>query len=406
MTQDLIDRGNQYQAAGDTASAEAAFREADALDSAEGAILLGLILRQRSELAAAADAFRRAEARGHPEAGSCLGNLLSDTGDLDGARAAYERSIAAGSVDAVLNLGLMFAQQGAVDEALPHLRVAQESGDIVASWAIGKLLEGQGDLTGAAAAYRQAAVGGNADAAFGLGVVLTKLEDQEGARAAFQRAHELGHPKAAEVVELLDTTESAKDRAQDGMKFVSLYVAACEAVLSAANSCLEIANRAVGARQQAAERPQHEISIKHFTEFAENAEREFVPLYQTFAEASSFARDSAAQLLASQSDPFDAEMILAGTVDPDVLDNVGTAWAILTSNYGPTPGGFIQGVAETNQLMAGEREGNIYRPPAADAPSVVSAGERACPWCAETIKATAVICRFCNRDVQAGSTSS
>ena len=27
--------------------------------------------------------------------------------------------------------------------------------------------------------------------------------------------------------------------------------------------------------------------------------------------------------------------------------------------------------------------------------------ERTCPWCAETIKAAAVICRFCGRDIQA-----
>jgi hypothetical protein len=29
------------------------------------------------------------------------------------------------------------------------------------------------------------------------------------------------------------------------------------------------------------------------------------------------------------------------------------------------------------------------------------ADTRACPYCAETIKAQAVLCRFCNRDIQA-----
>ena len=36
----------------------------------------------------------------------------------------------------------------------------------------------------------------------------------------------------------------------------------------------------------------------------------------------------------------------------------------------------------------------------ADGASPSSAPERTCPWCAETIKAAAVVCRFCNRDVE------
>lgn len=155
--EELLRRGGECEAAGDLAGAEHAYREADELHDAEGAILLGLVLKRRGESRNAADAFQRAEARGHPEAGSCLGNLLADTGDLEGAKAAYERSIAAGSTEAVLNLGLMLAQQGAVDEALQHLRAAEENGEAVASWAIGKLLEGREDFQGAATAYRRGA---------------------------------------------------------------------------------------------------------------------------------------------------------------------------------------------------------------------------------------------------------
>ena len=43
-------------------------------------------------------------------------------------------------------------------------------------------------------------------------------------------------------------------------------------------------------------------------------------------------------------------------------------------------------------------DGNIYRPLAA-----AQSDERTCPWCAETIKAAAVICRFCGRDVDTQS---
>ncbi len=137
--EELLRSGGEREAAGDLEGAEAAYREADELDDAEGAILVGLLLKRRGELREAAAAFQRSAARGHPEAGSCLGNLLSENGDFEGAKAAYEQSIAVGSTDAVLNLGLMLAEQGALDEALPHLRAAEETGDAGASWAIGKL---------------------------------------------------------------------------------------------------------------------------------------------------------------------------------------------------------------------------------------------------------------------------
>jgi hypothetical protein len=202
--EDLLRRGHECQAAGDLAGAEGAFREADELGDAEGAILLGLMLKQRGDLPGAAGAFQRAEARGHPEAASSLGSLLWDSGDAGGAKAAYERSAAAGSTDAVLNLGLLLAQEGAADEALPYLRSAEEKGLPEASWAVGKILEDRNDLKGAEAAYRRAAEAGDANADYGLAVVLAKLGDAEGARAAFQTAHDRGHDGAGQVLQILD----------------------------------------------------------------------------------------------------------------------------------------------------------------------------------------------------------
>ena len=394
---DLIARGQQCEGSGDLVGAEAAYREADQLNDPEGAILLGIALKRRGEMAGAQDAFRRAEVRGHPEAGSSLGNLLSDIGDADGAKAAYKRAIAAGSTMAPLNLGLMLAQEGAADEALHYLRVAQDNGDATASWAIGKLLEDREDLGGAVDAYRRGADGGERLAAYNLGFVLMKLEDLEAARSAFQRAQDLGHPGAAEVLEFVDIRLNTQAEIESGGKSAQLYAAACSEVLLGANACMEVANRAVGARNQAAERPQHEISIRTFMSYAEQAEREFAPLYRSFDQACTAARDCAAKLLASHSDPINAEMALMISVDEDVLGTVATVRSLLSVNYGATPTAFIQGVRQANELMQcddadDDAAGNIYRPPVPT--------QKICPWCAETIKATAIICRFCSRDVQ------
>ncbi len=395
--EELLRRGGECEAAGDPTGAEQAYREADELhDDAEGAILLGQILRQRGDLPSAGEAFHRAEVRGHPEAASCFGNMLWESGDLEGAKAAFKRSIAAGSPDAVLNLGLLLAQQGEADEALPHLRAAEESGEVAASWAIGKLLEDGGDLQGAATAYRRGADGGNANAAFNLGSVLEKLGDRDGARAAMQRAHELGHDGASKVLEVIDIEATAHASAETAAKWAELYVAACGEVLTAAKACLEVTNKAIGAQNMAAKRPQHEISIETFTKYAEEAEREFAPLYSNFEAMCGAARDAAAQLLGAQSDPLFSEMLLASTVAEEVLDNVATVKGLLGATYGPSPAAFLRGIDEANGLMQNPPdEGNIYRPGVAAEPD-----ERTCPWCAETIKAAAVICRFCGRDVE------
>jgi hypothetical protein len=146
----------------------------------------------------------------------------------------------------------------------------------------------------------------------------------------------------------------------------------------------------------ATQRPQHEISIGHFTKMAEQTEEEFIPLYRAFAEGCASARDTAESFLSAQTD-HDPELVLALNVDSDVLDNVATVKAILRANFGPTPAGFVEGTQEANAIMQDPfpEGGNIYVPPPPT--------ERTCPWCAETIKAAAVVCRFCGRDVQAQS---
>jgi hypothetical protein len=182
-----------------------------------------------------------------------------------------------------------------------------------------------------------------------------------------QRAHDLGHDGAGEVLEMIDAEANARASADAGVQWAQIYVAACGEVLAAATACLEKANQAVGARNMAANRPQHEISIRNFTTYAENAEREFAPLYRAFEEACAAARDTAAQLLASQVDPLYAETLLAVGVEESVLDDVATVKAVLGATHGPSPAAFLEGVDEANGLMQNPPdEGNIYRPRAAD----------------------------------------
>lgn len=179
-------------------------------------------------------------------------------------------------------------------------------------------------------------------------------------------------------------------------RWAQLYAGACQEVLGSANSCLEVANEAIGARNVAAQRPQHEISIRHFTEMAEQKEQEFASLFARFEEVCAQARETASNLLTSQSSRAGAELMFAMVHEQDVLDQAATAKAILRARFGSTPAGFVDGVERANALMHApdDETGNIYTPLPHSEPD-----ERTCPWCAETIKTAAVICRFCGRDV-------
>ena len=176
---------------------------------------------------------------------------------------------------------------------------------------------------------------------------------------------------------------------------MQLYVGACEEVLVAAQACGEAAQEAVGAREMAAKRPQHEISIAHFTKTADEADKAFAPLYCAFVEACATAADAAAKIIAAAGSKQLAEQAAYDLIDAEPWPRVSTAKAILSSHHGPSPEAFIASVQETNALVNGPQDGILYTPP-----PPAQSDERTCPWCAETIKAAAVICRFCGRDVQ------
>lgn len=173
------------------------------------------------------------------------------------------------------------------------------------------------------------------------------------------------------------------------------YASACEDVVVAGHACLQAANKSIGFRNKASERPQHEISIEAFSGYADMSKRELAESFAKFDESCSRARKAASRLLSVESENGPEIALLTSGIGEQTLDKVAKAKPILRSRYGPTPEAFLEGVQETNRLIANDdpKEGNIYTPrlPA-------ESGERSCPWCAETIESEAVICTFCGKD--------
>lgn len=179
------------------------------------------------------------------------------------------------------------------------------------------------------------------------------------------------------------------------------YAAACAGVIQATNAVLEIANRASGARRMSERSDQHEISRKNFLNMAVREEQAFVPPYKAFVAACTAARDAASTLSAA-CESLDPDRVLLSAVGEENWSQAGVAAHILRANFGPTPVDFLKGLEAANAAMQadifdfGEAGfiGHVFTaaPPA-------EAVERACPWCAETIKSAAIICRFCGRDV-------
>jgi tetratricopeptide (TPR) repeat protein len=115
--------------AGSPEEAQAAYRQALALDPGLGAahINLGRLLHVAGDVRGAETHYREA-ARVDPQdpvAAFNLGVLLEDTGRKADAVRAYERALAAdaGFADAHYNLGLLYEERGRSRDAFRHLRV-------------------------------------------------------------------------------------------------------------------------------------------------------------------------------------------------------------------------------------------------------------------------------------------
>jgi TPR repeat protein len=263
---------------GDPASAEAAYRQADAQEDAAGTYNLAALLQRRGDAAGAEAAYRRADAIG----AFSLGTLLERRGEIAGAVAAYRRASeqghggAAGRLEALLQNG---GEQLSEDEppaptpedpaarrattqvsvpAPPHGHVAEEAP------AVGRELDvWPEDVVNAEQAYRDADEQGDGAAAFRLGGLLAERGDLIGAEEAFRRAEERGHPAGASNLGVLLERRGDLDGAEHAYRRADASGDATAAFnlggLLAARGDLEGAEAAF---QRAAERRPDELADK------------------------------------------------------------------------------------------------------------------------------------------------
>jgi predicted O-linked N-acetylglucosamine transferase (SPINDLY family) len=162
----LVQRAQQALARGETAQAEALWRQVLALDPrhAEALFHLGNRALERGEVAAAIECFERAleHAPGHAALLNNLGLALEKSGDAERARACYEAVLAADPrhPDALLNLAnVSFAAGRYADSARMHERAAAVRPATSAEvWVQrGLAQERTADFDGAEASLREAA---------------------------------------------------------------------------------------------------------------------------------------------------------------------------------------------------------------------------------------------------------
>ena len=100
--------------------------------------------------------------------------------------------------DRAFKLAILLEEQGDQMGAMAAYRRADQLGDGAAAANLGVLLEQHGDRTGAKDYFRRAEQRGDAIGAFNLAVLLEEQGDQMGAMAAYQRAERLGDPTVAD----------------------------------------------------------------------------------------------------------------------------------------------------------------------------------------------------------------
>lgn len=231
-TDELLAEGLTQKAAGNLAGAEQSFREADALGSAAGSVLLGLLLNDRGKRTEAVKTLRRAGKRceavvsalgqraentqamseepgsASPEVSEAESILQSsDLGQLVAEGQAMSERQEESFLEAhpSIDLAITLADSGESGQAIAYLLEEIEPDDKASAWwAIERIHEDLGEPGPARDAYGKSVEHGQLHGAFRLGILLLAEGDEPGARAALEHARDCGHEDARSLIAHID----------------------------------------------------------------------------------------------------------------------------------------------------------------------------------------------------------
>lgn len=147
------------------------------------------------------------------------------------------------------------------------------------------------------------------------------------------------------------------------------YGHACDDIVRLTDQGTRTAHELIEARRMADMRPQHEISIKHFTDLAAKHHRDFAALCQAFEGACRRARDVGNQIYAAAAtvkSPFKPEVVLMMVLDGEqtaegnqMYGIARVASHIMRTQFSPSPQGFVDGYRCVEQACNAE-SGTIF----------------------------------------------
>jgi hypothetical protein len=225
-----VQRALELRTAGDLGGAERESERALELGSARGAMLLSVLLFDRSDF----DGAHRAEVRAD-ELGSALGAYAvavwcREQQDWDGALAASRRADERGSPDGAFALGSLLYKRGDEVGATDAWRRGADRGHEQAALSLASVLWAHDDLDGAEQVLRRADERGSGDAAFELGRLLGKRGNHNEGVAAFARARTRRSGRRAELVDRFREHQDATIREQDGPPATTFLEAVTQAL--------------------------------------------------------------------------------------------------------------------------------------------------------------------------------